>query len=224
MRFSKNVTKTLDIRVDPVDGFALIRAKWSEAEDKTAYVAVMRSEDVLLFIEGMDKPEDIQNARLTLPGGQTAHAVLVKGDARTDRLAYETDPYLRVSGMTAEVPDGAKVVFIEMDRNAQYDRDGNLLNGYYADSVCADQYDLEGLIALADAVDWLTVPVAYGRQIYTVPGNGPTINLQFTVAPEEYQALLDDRSYNRVSTLLRAKGLDPKAFAAKTSDEDRFEM
>lgn len=223
-KFTKPVTNRMVMRTDLVDGFVLLRAKWEQDEDEKTRMAIVRIEDLDALVETMQKPEDLKFAKIRVPSygikdhSGHARAVLLSADADTTRIAYLRNAYVDIRGMDSDVPQEAKVVFADFHLNAFYKADGKLLNSYYANSVTEDSYDLDALIQLAECSDWLHVPGHYGSdtlKIYTVPGNGRTINLEFEVTSDEYEeAVLKNRSWDRVGDLLRAKGVDVESLRA----------
>ncbi len=212
----KTVQKQLLFKIDVVDDAFLVRAKWEDAEDKNFTQAIVAGSDVEDLVKRMQKPEDIVSAKVSILAHESnpdglARATLVRANADVGRLAYLREVHIHAKSWADPVPENARVVFMDITRNAYYDKSGQLLNTYYADSVTARSYNLHAIIRRAEMEEWLNVPGRFGRdgdKIYHVPGNGETINVEFTLTPEEYQsAILDNPFWDRIENAFRVKGV-----------------
>lgn len=223
---SKEVTNSILIRADEVDGMVLLRARWETEPDEATRVALMRPDEAENAIRRMRSPSELVSATIPVPkgewGGGVARATMIRSGVPLGRAHLEREAYVWVKGMHEPVPEGARVVFMNPDNYAHYDQRGALLNSAYRRSVCEDSYDLKALIALSERVGWLTVPDdGFGRKEYYVPGNGYTITVEFDLSPDEYQAaVLGERSWCLVDNVLRIKGEDPEVFRAPAEEQD----
>lgn len=138
--FKKTISRSIELRTDPVDGFVFLRSRWEGDPQDAFHKAIVFRDDVKGVFDNLKDPKDLVNASFdVVPDNEypEAWACLIKkgvdktriGNGRTAR-----DNFIQINSFSQPLPDG-EVVFHRFSNNTFYSPNKELLNGFYSDSI-----------------------------------------------------------------------------------------